>query len=114
MTDCIFCRIASGEIPAKVVYEDEHVVAFHDLDPKAPVHVLVIPRRHIATLNDLDEGDAELVGRLYLAARQVAVDQGFAESGYRTVMNCNEDGGQTVFHLHLHLLGKRRMAWPPG
>jgi len=114
MNDCIFCRIASGEIPAKIVYEDDHVVAFRDLSPQAPVHVLVIPRRHIATVNALAASDAELVGRMVLAAKQVAADEGIAEDGYRTVMNCNADGGQTVFHIHLHLLGGRRMEWPPG
>jgi histidine triad (HIT) family protein len=114
MTNCIFCRIASGDIPANVVYQDEQVVAFRDLNPQAPTHVLVIPRRHVATLNDLGEADAELVGRMYLAARQIAADEGIAERGYRTVFNCNADAGQSVFHLHLHVLGGRAMAWPPG
>jgi histidine triad (HIT) family protein len=114
MTHCIFCRIASGEIPASVVYEDEHVVAFRDLNPQAPTHVLVVPRRHIATLNDVGETDAELIGRMYLAAKAVAARDGIAEPGYRTVFNCNADAGQTVFHLHLHVLGGRVMEWPPG
>jgi len=114
MSHCLFCRIASGEIPATVVYDDEHVVAFRDLNPHAPTHVLVVPRRHIATLNDLVPEDAELVGRMYLAARTVAHIDGVAESGYRTVFNCNADAGQTVFHLHLHVLGGRSMVWPPG
>lgn len=114
MNDCIFCRIATGEIPAKIVYEDEHVVAFRDINAQAPLHVVVIPRRHIATLNDLADDDAELVGRMTLAAKRVAADEGIAENGYRTVMNCNADGGQTVFHIHLHLLGGRQMEWPPG
>jgi histidine triad (HIT) family protein len=114
MSHCLFCRIASGEIPATVVYDDEHVVAFRDLNPHAPTHVLVVPRRHIATLNDLVPEDAELVGRMYLAARAVAHIDGVAESGYRTVFNCNADAGQTVFHLHLHVLGGRSMVWPPG
>lgn len=114
MIDCIFCKIAAGDIPASKLYEDEHVVAFRDLHPQAPTHVLIIPRRHIATLNDLEPGDAELIGRMYLAAKQVAADLGIAESGYRTAFNCNRDGGQEVFHLHLHLLGGRRMSWPPG
>jgi len=114
MSDCIFCKIAAGDIPADKIYEDEHVVAFRDLGPQAPTHVLVIPRRHVATLNDLTEADAELVGRMYLAAKEVAKIDGIAEDGYRTVMNCNAAGGQTVFHLHLHLLGGRQMTWPPG
>jgi len=114
MSECIFCKIAEGGIPAEVVYEDDQVLAFRDLNPQAPVHILVIPRKHIATLNDLDDGDAELMGRLYLAAKRIAADEGIAESGYRTVINCNAGAGQTVFHIHLHLLGGRPMGWPPG
>ena len=114
MSDCIFCKIVAGEIPAEVVYQDDQVVAFKDLNPQAPVHVLVIPRRHIATTNDLTEADAELAGRLVLAAKQVAQEMGIAEEGYRTVLNCNAAAGQTVFHIHLHLLGGRPMGWPPG
>jgi histidine triad (HIT) family protein len=114
MTDCIFCRIAAGEIPADKVLDTEHVVAFRDLNPQAPTHVLVIPKRHIATLNDLDEADERLVGQMYRVARDVAAAEGLAENGYRTVVNCNADGGQTVFHIHLHLLGGRPMGWPPG
>ncbi len=114
MTDCLFCKMAAGEIQPDVVYEDEQVLAFRDINPQAPVHVLVIPREHIATLNDLEERHAELVGRLYLAAREVARREGIAERGYRTLMNCNADAGQTVFHLHLHVLGGRPMGWPPG
>jgi histidine triad (HIT) family protein len=114
MTDCLFCKFVSGEIKPKVVFEDETVLAFRDIAPQAPCHVLVIPKRHISTLNDLREGDAELVGRLYLVAKQVAKRDGIAESGYRTVMNCNVDAGQSVFHIHLHVLGGRAMTWPPG
>ncbi len=114
MSDCIFCKLVSGEIQPDVVLETDDVLAFRDMGPQAPTHVLVIPKRHISTLNDLQPEDAELVGKLYLVARQVAVDEGLAESGYRTVMNCNRDGGQTVFHIHLHLLGGRPMSWPPG
>jgi histidine triad (HIT) family protein len=114
MDDCIFCKIAAGEIPADLVYEDDAVVGFRDLNPQAPTHVLVIPRRHIATLNDLAPGDEAIVGRLFLAAKAIAAREGFAETGYRTVLNCNEAGGQTVFHIHLHLLGGRMMRWPPG
>ncbi len=112
--DCIFCKIAAGEIPASKVYEDDHVVAFHDLSPQAPLHVLVIPRKHIATLNDLAPEDTQVMGHLFQAARAIAAEQGIAEDGYRTVVNCNRHGGQAVYHIHLHLLGKRQMGWPPG
>lgn len=114
MEDCIFCKIAAGDIPADKVYEDEAVVAFHDLNPQAPTHVLIVPRKHIATLNDLEPEDEALVGRMYGAARAIAQREGFAEAGYRTVVNCNEAGGQVVFHIHMHLLGGRMMHWPPG
>jgi len=114
MTNCIFCKIASGEIPSDVVYQDEHVVGFRDLNPQAPTHVLVVPRRHIATLNDLTEADAGVVARMYLAAKSIAEADGIAERGYRTVFNCNAEAGQSVFHLHLHVLGGRVMEWPPG
>ena len=114
MDNCIFCKIIAGDIPAKIVYEDDQVLAFRDLNPQAPTHALVIPRRHISTLNDLAEADAELVGRMHLAARAVAQQDGIADSGYRTVFNCNEGAGQTVFHIHLHVLGGRRLTWPPG
>jgi histidine triad (HIT) family protein len=114
MSKTLFTRIIEREIPADIVYEDEHVVGFRDIHPQAPVHVLFVPRRPIATLNDLDDGDAELAGRLVLAARAYARREGFAEAGYRTVINCNQDGGQTVFHIHLHLLAGRAMHWPPG
>ena len=115
MTDsCLFCKIVAGDIKAKVVYQDDSVLAFHDIDPKAPLHVLVIPKRHIATLNDPRPGDAELMGRLILTAQHIAREQGIADAGYRTVINCNRDGGQAVYHIHLHLLGGRQMQWPPG
>ena len=114
MKDCIFCRIASGDIEAKLVHEDDDVVAFRDSNPQAPTHVLVVPRRHVATVNDLAETDAGLAGRLVLAARRIAADEGIAEDGYRLVLNCNREAGQSVFHLHLHLLGGRPMRWPPG
>ncbi|TNF33038.1 MAG: histidine triad nucleotide-binding protein [Gammaproteobacteria bacterium] len=114
MTDCIFCKIASGDIPANIVYQDDHVVAFRDLNPQAPTHILVIPRKHIANTNDLQMEDAELIGKMYLAAKHIAHEEGIAEKGYRTVLNCNRDAGQTVFHIHLHLLGGRPMSWPPG
>jgi len=112
--ECIFCRIVAGEIPAKKVYEDDEVVAFEDIRPQAPVHVLVIPRRHIPTVNALADDDASLVGRLVLVAKKIAAERGIAESGYRLVLNCNRDSGQEVFHIHLHLLGGRKFAWPPG
>ncbi|MBL8252844.1 MAG: histidine triad nucleotide-binding protein [Candidatus Competibacter sp.] len=114
MTDCIFCKIAAGEISATKVYDDGEVLAFRDINPEAPVHLLVIPRRHIATLNDLTEADAALIGQLYLAAKQVATELGVAENGYRTVINCNRDAGQIVFHVHMHLLAGRELGWPPG
>jgi histidine triad (HIT) family protein len=114
MNDCIFCKIAAGEIPADIVYDDGEVLAFRDINPEAPVHLLLIPRRHIATLNDLSEADAALVGRLYLAGQQIAVKLGVAENGYRTVINCNRDAGQLVFHIHMHLLAGRELGWPPG
>jgi histidine triad (HIT) family protein len=114
MTDCLFCKMVAGEIQPDVVYEDEHVLAFRDVNPQAPVHVLVVPREHIATLNDLNEDHAELVGRLYLAAKRIAEKDGIAERGYRTVINCNAEAGQSVYHVHLHVLGGRHMHWPPG
>ncbi|MFN2349954.1 MAG: histidine triad nucleotide-binding protein [Thioalkalivibrio sp.] len=114
MTTCIFCKIAAGDIPAEIVYEDDQVLAFRDLNPQAPLHALVIPRKHIATLNDLTPEDEQLVGRMYLAARQVARDAGLDVRGYRTVMNCNSEAGQSVYHIHLHVLGGRAMQWPPG
>ncbi len=114
MPECLFCKIAAGELDTELIYEDEQVVAFNDLNPQAPIHVLVIPKKHIATLNELEPEDAALVGSLYLAAKTLARQKGVDDSGYRTLMNCNADGGQTVFHLHLHLLGGRRMGWPPG
>lgn len=114
MNDCIFCKMASGEIRPDTVYEDDEVLAFRDLHPQAPTHVLVIPKQHVATLNDLDTDSAALAGKLLLAAAKVAEQEGIAEQGYRTVINCNTAGGQTVLHLHLHLLGGRPMHWPPG
>jgi histidine triad (HIT) family protein len=111
---CLFCKIVAGEIPTKRVYEDEKVLAFEDINPQAPTHLLVIPKRHVATLNDLQEGDDGIVGTLVRRAAAIAGERGLAAGGYRTVFNCNSDAGQTVFHIHLHLLGGRRMAWPPG
>ena len=111
---CLFCRIAAGEIPASLVYEDELVVAFDDISPQAPSHVLVIPRAHISTLNDLTPEHDALVGRMNRIAVGIAKERGFDERGFRTVFNCNQDGGQSVYHIHLHLLGGRQLAWPPG
>ncbi len=114
MQDCIFCKIAAGEVPADKVYEDDTVVAFRDLNPQAPTHLLIVPRRHIATLNDVGPEDEAVIGRMYGAAREIAESEGFAEAGYRTLINCNDAGGQVVFHVHMHLLAGRRLGWPPG
>ncbi|HHJ80152.1 MAG TPA: histidine triad nucleotide-binding protein [Candidatus Tenderia electrophaga] len=114
MSDCLFCKMVSGEIQPDTVYDDDDVLAFRDINAQAPTHVLVIPKRHISTINDLNADDAELVGKLYLAAKQVAEQDGIASDGFRTVMNCNAGAGQTVFHIHLHVLGGRNMLWPPG
>ncbi|HAJ91529.1 MAG TPA: histidine triad nucleotide-binding protein [Gammaproteobacteria bacterium] len=114
MTDCLFCKMISGEIQPDIVFEDDDVLAFRDVNPQAPVHVLVIPKSHIATTNELTPEHAGLVGKMVLAARQIAADEGVAEPGYRMVMNCNPEAGQSVYHIHLHLLGGRPMNWPPG
>ena len=111
---CLFCRIAAGEIPASKVYEDADVLAFNDVNPQAPLHVLIIPKRHIATTNDLAESDQALVGQLVRRAAAIAGEKGYADRGYRTVFNCNAEAGQTVFHIHLHLLAGRNLGWPPG
>ena len=111
---CLFCKIIDKEIPSKIVYEDEHVLAFEDLTPQAPVHILVVPKKHISTSLDIEEEDNELIGRMFRAANAIAKEKGIAERGFRTVMNCNREAGQTVFHIHLHLLGGRAMHWPPG
>jgi histidine triad (HIT) family protein len=113
MTDsCLFCRIVRREIPANVIHEDEHTLAFRDIDPKAPTHVLVIPKQHLSTLNDAT--DPTVVGRLLIAAKEIAASEGIAVDGYRTMVNCGPGAGQTVFHVHLHLLGGRKLGWPPG
>jgi histidine triad (HIT) family protein len=114
MSDCLFCRIAGGQIPASIVHQDDQLVAFKDINAQAPLHVLVVPRRHIAALNDLSAADDELVGAMVRLAGSLAKQAGYDERGYRTVFNCNADAGQTVFHIHLHLLAGRRLAWPPG
>ena len=114
MADCLFCRIVAGQIPATIVYQNDDVVAFKDITPQAPAHVLIVPRRHISTLNDLVPGDDALVGEMVRTAATIAGELGHADRGYRTVFNCNADAGQTVFHIHMHLLGGRSMTWPPG
>jgi histidine triad (HIT) family protein len=114
VTDCLFCKIAGKQIPTRLVHDDEEVVAFDDIDPQAPVHVLVVPRRHIATLNDLKPADDALLGKLHRVAAGIARQRGVAEPGWRAVLNVNRDGGQLVFHVHLHLLGGRPQFWPPG
>ena len=116
MTDpnCLFCKIVGGDIDADIIYQTDSVLAFRDLNPQAPTHVLIIPKRHIATINDVQDADAEEIGRMFAAARVIAAQEGVDEAGYRVTMNCNEAAGQTVFHLHLHLLGGRQFSWPPG
>ena len=111
---CLFCKIIAGEVPSKKVYEDDQLYAFEDINPQAPLHALIVPRRHIATLNDLTKQDDELVGSMLRRAAVIAKERGFDSSGYRTVFNCNSAAGQTVFHIHLHVLGGRSLSWPPG
>jgi histidine triad (HIT) family protein len=111
---CLFCRIVAGEVPAKLAYEDDDVIAFYDIDPRAPVHVLIIPRKHIGSINDLTQADEPLVGRMHTAAASIARELGVADSGYRLAINCGPDANQTVAHIHLHILGGRPMKWPPG
>ena len=112
--DCLFCKIIAGDIPADIVFQDDRVLAFRDITPQAPNHILIIPKKHIATLNDVGAEDAELLGYIMRTAATLAANAGCAEDGYRVVMNCNEAAGQTVFHIHLHLLCGRRLSWPPG
>lgn len=113
-TNCLFCKIAKGEIPAEIVYQDKLMVAFRDITPQAPCHLLLVPRKHIATTLDIDAVDMELMGHIYRVAAKIASDLGFADSGFRIVNNCKEDAGQTVWHLHFHLLAGRKLNWPPG
>lgn len=113
MSDCLFCKIRDGEIPGDIVYQDDDVLAFNDVNPQAPVHVLIIPKKHIATINDLSSTDEAVMGKLHTVAKMIAADHGI-EDGYRLVINCNEKAGQTVFHIHMHLIGDRVMRWPPG
>jgi histidine triad (HIT) family protein len=114
MENCIFCKIAAGLIPSNKVYEDESIFAFRDINPEAPVHILIIPKKHISSVNDLELGDEELIGKIFITAKKIAKDEGISESGFRIVTNCGRDGGQTVPHLHFHILGGRNLKWPPG
>lgn len=112
--DCLFCKIASGEIPAKLAFEDPDIFAIHDIRPQAPTHILVLPKKHIATINDIDNNDEQLLGRMILTAKKLAKAEKISEDGYRLVFNVNSGGGQEVYHIHLHILGGRQMKWPPG
>ncbi|SUZ48981.1 uncharacterized protein METZ01_LOCUS1835 [marine metagenome] len=114
MNDCLFCKIILKEIPSDVVYENDHILAFRDINPQAPTHILIIPKEHISTLNELEKIHQALAGEILLVSTLLAESEGIAESGYRTVFNCNKNGGQDVYHIHLHLLGGRKMTWPPG
>jgi histidine triad (HIT) family protein len=111
---CLFCKIIDQDLPASIVYEDDKVIAFNDIDPQAPVHILIVPRKHIPTINELQSAEQELVGHMFMVAQKLAKQFEIAETGYRTVMNCNADGGQAVYHIHIHLLGGRKLHWPPG
>jgi len=114
MADCLFCKIVNKEIPSNILFEDDDVLAFKDINPQAPIHFLIIPKKHIATMNDLQQEDEVLAGKIILTAKKLAEQENIAENGYRVAFNCNHDGGQEVYHIHLHLLGGRRMQWPPG
>ena len=114
MSDCLFCRIIAKKTPAKIIYDDEDVTAFEDVNPQAPVHTLIVPKKHLSTTLDITEEDNELIGRLFMVANRVAMEKGIAERGFRLVMNTNPGAGQSVYHIHLHLLGGRPMHWPPG
>lgn len=112
--DCIFCKIAQGSISTNTIFEDQEIIAFHDLNPQAPKHILIIPKQHISTINDAEDKHQALLGKLILGAKKIAQSEGLSETGYRLVFNINPNGGQTVYHIHLHLLGGRKMTWPPG
>ena len=112
--DCLFCKMVAGQVPVEIVYQDKDIIAFDDIHPKAPHHKLIIPRKHLSTLNEMTAEDKDLMGHMLYTAKQLAKELGFAESGYRIVMNCNADGGQVIFHVHLHLLGGKFLKWPPG
>ena len=114
MDNCLFCKIINGEITATKIYENEHIIAFNDIDPKAPIHILVIPKKHIRSINELNSSDINLAGEIILAAKKIAKDKGIDSKGVRVVFNTNDDGGQTVYHIHMHIMGGRQMQWPPG
>lgn len=114
MSDCLFCKIRDGEIPADIVYENDDLLAFRDVNPQAPTHVLIIPKKHISTVNDMDDGDEAVMGKLFSAAKIIAKQEDPSDDAYRLVVNCNEKAGQSVFHIHMHLLAGRSMTWPPG
>ncbi len=114
MSDCLFCKIRDGEIPADLVYQNDEVLAFNDVNPQAPTHLLIIPKKHVSTVNDVNQEDEVMMGKLFSAAKQNAAEKGLSDDGYRLVVNCNEGAGQTVFHIHMHLLAGRAMTWPPG
>jgi histidine triad (HIT) family protein len=114
MSECLFCRIAAGEIPAKIVFNDEKVVAFEDIKPQAPIHIIIIPRKHIPTVLDMGEDDRELVGYMHIIANQIAAEKSLTQDGFRLVTNCKKSAGQEIFHLHIHMLGGRDFGWPPG
>lgn len=116
MSECLFCKIRDGEIPGNLIYEDDDVLAFRDVNPQAPVHILIIPSKHISTVNDMDvsDGDELVMGKLFTAAKTIAAEEGVSDDGYRLVINNNQQAGQTVFHIHMHLLAGRNMTWPPG
>lgn len=114
MSDCLFCKIRDGEIPCNIIFENEDVLAFHDVNPQAPIHLLIIPRKHISTVNDLADEDGVVMGSLFAAAKVIAAQLGVSEDGYRLVVNCNRGAGQSVFHIHMHMLAGRALTWPPG
>ena len=114
MSECLFCKIRQGEIPADIIFENDDVLAFNDVNPQAPVHLLIIPKKHISTVNDMTDDDQLIMGKLFSAARAIAKQKGVSDDGYRLVVNCNEKAGQTVFHIHMHMLADRALTWPPG
>jgi histidine triad (HIT) family protein len=114
MSDCLFCKIREGEIPADIIFENDDVLAFNDVNPQAPVHLLIIPKKHISTVNDMTDDDQLIMGKLFSAAKAIAKQKGVSDDGYRLVVNCNEKAGQTVFHIHMHMLADRVLTWPPG
>lgn len=114
MSETIFDKIISRDIPAEIIYEDNNYLAFNDINPQAPIHILIIPKKRIPTINDIQLNDSDLIGGLFLAAKNIAIQKGIDEDGYRLVLNCNENGGQSVYHIHLHLIGGRKLSWPPG